>query len=331
MNIRKLLTAFAVLVAACAWPAHAQQYSVSSITTTDLGNVASATSGTSTFQTAPSTGTVTRTAGSAVRLGSGSARSLVTVACGNQALCPLTVAMVTIAQTGTPTNRGNALQNFTISTSGATATTVLGPGTGNSISFTITAIPQNGTKTFWVGFDFPLSADNSGSNSGVSTANFIVTASTILGTQGGSLSGTATATVFRSLSLTNQSNLAFGRISRPRTGTGTVSMDTNGTVTTTGDGVVKIGSPTSTAAGFLVSGEGGQSFSISVPISFNLNNGTSTIPVTLSPNLSGNQTLSGALGAAGTLNIKVGGNFGLTPTTTLGAYTGSFAVTVAYN
>jgi hypothetical protein len=315
-------------------PASAQQYSVNSITTTDLGNIASAPTGGSIFQADPATGTVTRTSGSAVRLTAGSARSLVTVGCVGALLCPLTTVAIAITQTGTPTNRAGALQNFTVSTSGATASYALlgSPGTGNSINFTINAVPHNGTRTFWVGFDFPLSGDNGGSNSGISTANFAVTASTILGTQGGTLAGTATANVFRALSLTNQANLAFGRISRPRTGSGTVSLAaTTGVVTTTGNGVVKLGSPVSSAAAFVASGEGGQSFSVSVPATFNLTNGANTIPVTLTPNVSGNQTLSGSLGSAGTLNIVVGGNFGLTSTTALGAYTGSFAVTVAYN
>jgi spore coat protein U-like protein len=53
--------------------------------------------------------------------------------------------------------------------------------------------------------------------------------------------------------------------------------------------------------------------------------------VTLAPSVSGNQTMSGTLGSAGTLPILVGGSFPLASTTALGTYTGSFSVTVTYN
>jgi hypothetical protein len=318
------------LAAAFGSPASAQQYTVSSITTTNLGNIASAPVGSSTFQTAPSTGTVTRTSGSAVRLTTGSARSLVTVGCVGAIVCPATTVLVAISQTGTPTRRAGALQNFTASlTSGSFLTA---PGSGNSISFTFVGIPDGGSRTFYVGFDFPFTGDNGGASSGTSTANFAVSATTLLGTQGGSLAGLATANVFRSIAITNSTALAFGRITRPRTGSGTVSLAAaTGTVTTTGTGVTKMPSPASTAASFTATGEGGQSFSVSTPSTFNLTNGANTITVTLTPSVSGNQTFSGTIGSAGTLPILVGGNFGLTSTTALGTYTGSFGVTVTYN
>ncbi len=331
MTRRIRLAPFVALATALGAPVEAQQYSVISISTTDIGRVASAATGTTTFQVAPGTGTVTKLSGSAILITPASGRSLVTVGCTGQLTCGLTTVLITIGQTGSPTNRANALQNFTISTSGATAVATT-PTTGNSISFNISPIPHNGMRTFWVGFDFPLSGDSGSSGSGVSTANFAVTASTILGTQGGTLAGTATATVLRSLSLTNQTGLAFGRIIRPSSGTGTVSLAAaTGAVTLTGTGIGKTPTPAPSAAAFLVSGEGGQSFSVSVPSSFNLVKGTTTIPVTLTPTVTGNQTLSGSLGSAGTLNIKVGGNFSLPSTTPLGAYAGSFAVTVTYN
>jgi len=324
------LVAALMLAAAFGSPTRAQQYTVSSITMTDIGNVASAPTGSSTFQTAPSTGAVTRIAGSAVRLTSGSARSLVTVGCVGEVECPAATVLIAVSQTGTPTGRAGALQNFTASlTSGSF---LAAPGTGNSISFTFVGIPDGGSRTFYVGFDFPLSGDNGGASSGPSTANFAVSATTLLGTQGGSLAGLATANVFRSIAITNSSALAFGRITRPRTGSGTVSLAAaTGAVTTTGTGVTRMPSPASTAASFTATGEGGQSFSVSVPSTFDLTNGGDTIVVTLTPSTSGNQSFSGAIGSAGTLPILVGGSFALTSTTALGTYTGTFGVTVAYN
>jgi hypothetical protein len=333
MTLLKRLLPVLVLLAAAGSPACAEFYTIT-VTPTDLGGVAGGVTGTTTFQANPATGAVTRLSGSAVRLASTTARALVSVTCttGTGLGCGLAlVVTLHINQTGTPTNRASALQNFTVSTSGGTATiAALGaPNTGNSVNFAINNIPNGATRTFYVGFDFPLGGDNSAAASGNATASFIVTADSSGTSSPGT--GTVTAKVVRSITVTNSTPLAFGRIIRPRTGSGTVSLAaTTGVVSTTG-GAFKMPSPASSAAAFSVSGEGGQAFSISVPTSFNLVKGPDTIAVTLSPNITGTQTLSGSLGSAGTLPILVGGSFPLLSTTPLGAYTGTFGVTVTYN
>ena len=45
----------------------------------------------------------------------------------------------------------------------------------------------------------------------------------------------------------------------------------------------------------------------------------------------GTQTLSGALGTAGTLVVNVGGSVPIASTTPTGLYTGTFTVSAAYN
>ena len=102
-------------------------------------------------------------------------------------------------------------------------------------------------------------------------------------------------------------------------------------VTVTGTGIAKLNGITPTAAQFGVTGEGGQAVTVSVPATITMAGSGPNITVTTSATGSGVQTLSGALGAAGTLTVRVGGSFPLTSTTASGSYSGTFTVTVAYN
>jgi len=143
-----------------------------------------------------------------------------------------------------------------------------------------------------------------------------------------SVTTTGSATIIQPITLTPGTGLAFGTIVRPGTGTGTVTIDSTTGTRTVANGVVALASSTSRAV-YTVNGEGGSSFSIAVPATFNLT-GPSTIPVTLTPTGS-TGTLSNALGTAGTASFGVGGNFSIASTTATGSYTGTYNVTVAYN
>jgi len=143
-----------------------------------------------------------------------------------------------------------------------------------------------------------------------------------------SVTTTGSATIIQPITLTQGTGLAFGTIVRPGTGTGTVTIDSTTGARTVANGVVGLGSTTSRAA-YTVAGEGGSTFSIGVPATFNLT-GPSTIPVTLTPT-GATGTLSNALGTAGTAAFGVGGNFSVASTTATGTYSGTYNVTVAYN
>ncbi len=327
--LRMMLALFAFI---WALPALAQTFTVSSIGAANLGNVAAASSGQSIFRAAASSGTVTKLSGNGVRLGSSSVRSLVTIACGNQTACNTANALVTITTTGSPTGRAAALQNFTVSTSGATATIVLAPGTGSSISFRIGPVGRNSSKTFWVGYDLPINGDNTAGSTGSATSGLVVTVSRTNSSFPNSRAGSVGASVFRAISITNTASLAFGRVTLPRSGLATVSLvPATELVTVTGTGIIAFASPTPTAAAFSVSGEGAQAITVSVPGSFTLTGPAGTLTVTTIPSVSGTQVLSGTLGAAGALTVKVGGSFGLSTSTASGTYTGTISVTVQYN
>lgn len=149
---------------------------------------------------------------------------------------------------------------------------------------------------------------------------------------------TATVTIFRPITLTKNTDLSFGTVVRPVTGSGTVTVsEVDGARSLSGSGaLLNTGAPaTQAAAGratYTVNGEGGQTFSISVPANFNMTRtgGSETITVILTPS-STTGLLSNALGQAGTASFGVGGQIPISSSTAGGAYTGAFTTTVAYN
>ena len=145
--------------------------------------------------------------------------------------------------------------------------------------------------------------------------------------------GTGTATIIQPLSVASNATLRFGTLIRPATGSGTAAISTAGALTTGGaNPPTSVASSTHGNADFTVSGEGGQSITVTVDASFLMNGpSSSTLTVTTSASNTGVQTLSGALGATGTLDVPVGGSITVTSTTTTGAYTGTFNVSAAYN
>lgn len=149
-----------------------------------------------------------------------------------------------------------------------------------------------------------------------------------------STTGTGSITVIRPLTITKNADLKFGTVVRPGTGAGTAVVSAAGARSVTG-GVVGLASgDTPQASQFTVAGEGGQSISVTVPATFTMANGTDSLVVTTTNNLVGSagaQTLSNAMGAAGSLVFNVGGSVPIASTTTTGAYTGTFTVSAAYN
>jgi hypothetical protein len=79
-----------------------------------------------------------------------------------------------------------------------------------------------------------------------------------------------------------------------------------------------------------VTGEGGQAISISVPPTFVMN-GPASLTVTTNKTAGESQILSSALGSGGSYGFYVGGTLPTSSATPVGAYSGSFAVTVQYN
>jgi len=146
-------------------------------------------------------------------------------------------------------------------------------------------------------------------------------------------STTASVKIVQPITLTKNSDLAFGTVVKPTTGSNTVTVSTSSdTPALTGAGDAALAASTTSRADFTVGGEGAQTFSITVPASVTMtrSGGSETLAVTLTKSASSG-SLSGSMGSAGSATFDVGGAFTVSSSTTSGAYSGSFNTTVAYN
>ena len=141
------------------------------------------------------------------------------------------------------------------------------------------------------------------------------------------------ATIIDQFAVTKDSDLLFGTIVLPSSGSNTVTIAaSNGSRSLGGAGNAATVGAGNARAAFTVAGDGGQSFSITVPAEFTLerSGGTETIEVTLAGSAAGGAT-SGTPGNPGTATFGVGGSFLVASTTLPGLYEGSFTVTVDNN
>ena len=306
-------------------------YTVTVTSAPDIGKVVSAGSGVTVFTINPGNGIVTRTSGSGVRLTTSSTRAAVSIKCGNYNACGSTYVEVIVGSIGSPTKRAGGLDNFTAAMNSATLASGGDPAGTNPMGFGLNPIPQNTTKTFYLGFDYPIAGDNTALPSGVAASGFYVYAAAYPNHADTGTTSSAAATVYRPISISNPTGLVFGKVVRPATGSGTVVINAStGVRSTTGNATV-LNTPTPSRAVYSVTGEGGQAVSVSVPTSFVMSTTGGTVTVTLTTTASGSQSLSSALGSAGSFGFYVGGSLPVTPTTKDGNYTGTFTVTVQYN
>jgi hypothetical protein len=140
--------------------------------------------------------------------------------------------------------------------------------------------------------------------------------------------------VVQPISIAKVTDLSFGTVVRPGSGSGTVTVDasTGNRVLTGGVSAINGGPFTSiTRAAFTVSGEGGYNFTVTIPASFNITRNGNQDPIQVNlTSTTGTGTLSNAFGTTGTATVGVGGSVTLSNGTPSGAYTGAFTITVAY-
>jgi hypothetical protein len=325
-QIRRRFAAVATALAAMtASPGVAQTISISAVDANlpNLGTVTSAASGDTVFRIAPGDGSVTRLSGAGARTSTGGTRGHVVLTCTGDDACSSASATVTITRFGSPTGRAQALDNFTIAP-GTDPPTLGTPSGTNTITFTVSGIPRDSSRDFYVGADFGI-ADSG--TSGLATAGFLVSV------PAGSMNGTAQATVLRPLSLSKNFDLSFGTIIQPSSGSGSVTLNaSDASLEVTGTGARALNAPAATLAEYSVTGEGGQSFSIDVDIEtpFNMT-GPGSLPVTLNTDADATPILSGAAGSEGSYSFRVGGSFPISDDTPPGVYSGNFVAMVLYN
>ena len=140
---------------------------------------------------------------------------------------------------------------------------------------------------------------------------------------------TGTARIYRPLVLSSDQNLDLGIIvlSGASFTLQSVVMNTSGTITTCGSGGNLTCSGPTTAARYTVIGAANQTVTVSAP-AFNFVNGATNL--TFTPNAPATVN-TGASGNSTGVTFTIGGTLsGLANTTPDGTYTGTFAVTVAY-
>lgn len=241
-----------------------------------------------------------------------------------------------------------ALTAFTAAYTGSTGSIT---STSGSAPLTIHLSPSGVTYyaawSFDLGYNLPISDAGGGlAGNGASALAITITPST-----GGCAANTTNATVptlvNTPLTITKLSSLAFGRVVRPPSGSGTVTYTPdssgNGTMAVTG-GAVALASPAPTVASFKIQGQQYKEVGIQLDSSVNLTNGTSTIVLTpigvwgsdasggtpsfnIGSNGAGQVNLSNANGA---VTLYVGGSFPLTASTPSGVYSGVMNLTAVY-
>jgi hypothetical protein len=150
-------------------------------------------------------------------------------------------------------------------------------------------------------------------------------------------STSASITIIRPIVLTKVTDLVFGAITRPDSGTNTVTMsDASDTPTTSvANSLITSGAgSTRNRASYTVTGETGRSVAISVDDTtptLTRSGGAETLDVTLDLEAA-TDTLAGVNGNfSGDGTFYIGGEIAIPSSTVAGAYSGSFTTTVAYN
>jgi hypothetical protein len=156
----------------------------------------------------------------------------------------------------------------------------------------------------------------------------LVPAGSAMAQSSANASATATATIITPITLTNTggTGLRFGNVVAS-TAAGTIVVASDGTRSWTGGATGISGLPVG-AALFGVTGGANRTFTITLPSSTTITDGTNDMTVdTFTSSLASPATLNGS----GTASFNVGGTLTVNAGQVAGSYTGTFSVTVAYN
>jgi hypothetical protein len=145
------------------------------------------------------------------------------------------------------------------------------------------------------------------------------------------IAATATATVsadiISTINVGARNGLIFGDISSSSVA-GTVILSTSGNRTTTGGATVNSSSSGSPAT-FDVSGDANASFSITLPVSITLSDGSSNNMIV--DNFTSSPSPAGVLDSSGKQSLFVGATLNVSSNQPFGSYSGLMSVTVDYN
>lgn len=144
------------------------------------------------------------------------------------------------------------------------------------------------------------------------------------------LEGSAQAVVVEPAGITAIEDLRFGAIMQPATA-GTVTVDTDDSISATGGAVVGITTPqpgTRGAGRFTITGDANRMFRVSHPNRLTIFNGTASMTVDkLRSNVNGQERFD----ANGSYELRIGGRLQIGANQPAGDYTGTYEVTVIYH
>ena len=158
---------------------------------------------------------------------------------------------------------------------------------------------------------------------GFSTASFAQSSAT----------ATASATLLTPISISKTADMSFGTLASNAVG-GSVTLTPAGVISASGTGVRIMNNSTGAAASFTVTGEAGQSFSISHPATITLTSGSNTLTVnSIINDVTNSNSGSGTVATGGTKVINLGGVLVVPANAPKGTYsnTSDLTVTVNYN
>jgi hypothetical protein len=142
-----------------------------------------------------------------------------------------------------------------------------------------------------------------------------------------SANANASVTVVAPVAINKTQDMVFGVVVRPTAGTTTVALDTSDHVTATGGTGGSVVAGATSSAKFNIVVQAATTYSLTQTLNFTqpgLDNVAPTTAVATTGTL-------GTIPAAGTQEIRYGGQFDMTAATTPQNYTGTLSVTVTYN
>lgn len=212
----------------------------------------------------------------------------------------------------------------------ASAALTVPPSGSNVVTFAVRFSSTSGSVTFRLGHSVVVSASG---ETGDADLRYRVTAGFDTAPATGGVTGTLRTKLFRAIRVEKDRDLVFGKIVRPGSGSGTVTIDPVSGVRTSTGGVVLVNDARAGPARFTTTGEGGRAVTVSVPAGITMNRagGSETLVVETAASGAGGASLSGSPGGSGTHATAVGGTITVTATTLGGAYSGVINVTSSYN
>jgi len=144
-------------------------------------------------------------------------------------------------------------------------------------------------------------------------------------------SGTASALLITPITIAKNIDMSFGNIAVSSTTSGTVILSPSGLRTTGGAGGVTLPAATGTvtAADFTVSGQGGYTYTVTLPASASISDGSGH-SMTIN-SFTSSPSVTGTLSTGGTQPLTVGATLTLSAGQTPGSYTNATAVAVTVN